>query len=331
MLPALRRAGRWPRTPEVPARLAYSTVEFPGLIPPQCRAMNSTRIAFLGLGIMGTGMARRLMGAGFSLAVYNRNRARGEPLAAEGARIADTPRAAAEGADVVISMVADDVASRAVWLGADGALAGAKRGALGIDCSTLTVAWVAELARAAAAAGVELVDAPVTGSKGPAASGELNFLVGASPSGFERARPVLQPMSRSITHLGPVGSGAFVKLVNNFLSGVQVAAFAEALAWIERGPVDPAKALAVITEGAPGSPIVRLMQARMVPQDYAPNFLLRLMAKDLAYAVEESGRAGQTLVTAAAALERFQAAIAAGHGERDMAAVVEPLRARPQS
>lgn len=289
--------------------------------------MNSTRIAFLGLGIMGTGMARRLMGAGFSVAVYNRSRARAEPLAAEGARMADTPRAAAEGADVIIGMVADDVASRAIWLDADGALAGVKRGALCIDCSTLTVAWVAELARAAAAAGVELVDAPVTGSKGPAAAGELKFLVGASPAGFERARPVLQPMSRSITHLGPVGSGAFVKLVNNFLSGVQVAAFAEALAWIERGPVDPAKALAVITEGAPGSPIVRLMQARMVPRDYAPNFLLRLMAKDLAYAVEESGRAGRTLATAEAALGRFRAAVAEGHGERDMAAVVEPLRA----
>jgi 3-hydroxyisobutyrate dehydrogenase len=213
-----------------------------------------------------------------------------------------------------------------VWLGEAGALAGLAPGALAIECSTLTVAWVNELARAAGAAGVEFVDAPVTGSKGPAASGELNFLVGGSPAGFGRAEPVLRPMSRSIMHLGPAGSGALVKLVNNFLSGVQVAAFAEALAWLERSGVDRAKALAIITEGAPGSPIVRLMQARMCAPDYAPNFFLRLMAKDLGYALEESDRAGLGLKTAAAALERFREAVAAGHGDKDMAAVVEPLR-----
>lgn len=290
--------------------------------------MKTTRVAFLGLGIMGGGMARRLLGAGFPVTVFNRNRARAEPLSADGAQIVDTPVAAAVDADIVIAMVADDAASRAVWLGDTGALARLKRGALCVECSTLTVAWVEELARAVDSAGGELVDAPVTGSKGAAAGGELNFLVGASREAFERVRAVLAPMSRSVTHLGPVGSGAFVKLVNNFVAGVQVAAFAEALAWIERGPVDRAKALAVITEGAPGSPIVKLMSARMTAPDYTPNFLLRLMAKDLGYAVEESGRAGMSLATAAAALERFRAAIAGGHGEKDMAAVVEAVRAK---
>ena len=289
--------------------------------------MTPQRIAFLGLGIMGGGMARRLLGAGFPVTVYNRNRGRAEPLAGAGAQIADTPGEAAKNADVVLAMVADDGASRAVWLGESGALAAMRKGTLAVDCSTLTVAWVEELGRAMAAAGVEFVDAPVTGSKGPAASGELNFLVGAKPEIFERVKPVLQPMSRSITHLGPPGSGAFVKLVNNFLSGVQVAAFAEALAWIERGPVDRAKAVAVITEGAPGSPIAKLMATRMTTPDYTPNFFLQLMAKDLAYALSESGRAGVTLATAAAALSEFKSAIAAGHGEKDMAAVIEPMRA----
>lgn len=271
-------------------------------------------------------MARRLVEAGFPVTVYNRSRARGESLAAAGARIADTPREAATEAEIVIAMVADDAASRALWLGKNGALAHAKRGTICVECSTLTTAWVEELARAAAAAGCELVDAPVTGSKGPAAAGELNFLVGATPLAFETIKPVLQPMSRSVTHLGPPGSGAFVKLVNNFLAGVQVAAFAEALAWIERGPVDRAQALAVITEGAPGSPIVKLMASRMASSDYAPNFLLRLMAKDLDYALQTGEAAGITLATGAAALERFRAAIEAGWGEKDMAAVVEPLR-----
>lgn len=272
-------------------------------------------------------MARRLLGAGFPVTVYNRSRARAEPLGGAGAQIADTPRAAAAGADVIIAMVADDAASRALWLGPEGALAGAKRGAIAMECSTLTVAWVEELARAAAAAGCELVDAPVAGSKNAAAAGELNFLVGATPDAFAKIGAVLKPMSRSISHLGPPGSGAFVKLVNNFLSGVQVAAFAEALAWIERGPVDRAKALAVLTEGSPGSPIVKMMAPRMTGPDYTPNFLLRLMAKDLGYALEESGRVGLPLVTATAALERFREAIAKGQGEKDMAAVIEPLRA----
>src|SRR5262245_48914412 len=115
--------------------------------------MNSPRIAFLGLGIMGGGMARRLIGAGFPVAVYNRNRAKAEPLAAAGAIIARTPREAAKDAAIVISMVADDEASRAMWLGADGALAGVSRGTVMVECSTLTVAWVEELAKAATAAG----------------------------------------------------------------------------------------------------------------------------------------------------------------------------------
>ena len=290
--------------------------------------MTPTRIAFLGLGIMGGGMARRLLGAGFTVTVYNRHRSRAEPLAAAGAQIADTPRAAAAGAEVIIAMVADDAASRSIWLSADGALAGAQRGALCVECGTLSLAWVEELERLAAAAGCELVDAPVTGSKGAAAAGELNFLVGATAPAFQRVEPVLRPMSRSVTHLGAPGSGAFVKLVNNFVAGVQVAAFAEALAWLERSGVDRAKALAIITEGAPGSPIVKLMHARMSTPDYTPNFFLRLMAKDLGYAIEESGRAGLELRTAAAALERFQSAVASGYGDQDMAAVVEPLRRR---
>lgn len=290
--------------------------------------MNSpTQVAFLGLGIMGSGMVRRLLGAGFAVTVYNRTRSRAEPLAAAGAKLADAPRAAAAGADIVLAMVADDTASREVWLGAAGALGGLKRGAICVESSTLTVGWVNELAKAVSAAGGELVDAPVAGSKNAAANGELNFLVGASPEAFATVQPVLKPMSRAIVHLGPSGSGALVKLVNNFLSGVQVAALAEAMAWIERSPVDRAKALAVVAEGSPGSPIVKMMLPRMTTPDYTPNFFLRLMAKDLGYAHQEAGKTGVTLATAATALAHFRGAIAAGRGEQDMAAVVEPLRA----
>ena len=290
--------------------------------------MSSPRIAFLGLGIMGAGMARRLLGAGFPLTVYNRNRAKAEPLVAAGARVADSPREAAANADVIISMVSDDSVSRAVWLGENGALAGAPRGAVLVECSTLTIGWVQELAAAAAARGCDLVDAPVTGSKVAANAGELNFIVGGSEAALEKIRPVLAPMSRTITHLGPSGSGATIKLINNFVCGVQVASLAEAVAWIERAGLDRPKALAVLLDGAPASPLVKLLAGRMTARDFTPNFKLSLMAKDLRYAVQEGGARGETLATAAAALEVFQQAVAAGHGEKDMAAVVESLRAK---
>lgn len=290
--------------------------------------MSTPRIAFLGLGLMGGGMARRLLGAGFSVTVFNRNPARAEPLAAAGARVAGSPREAAAGAEVVFSMVADDAASRAIWLGPDGAIAGAARGAVLVECSTLTVAWVQELAQAAAAAGAECIDAPVTGSKNQAAAGELNFLTGGNAAALETIRPALNAMGRSVTHLGPTGSGALLKLINNFLAGVHVAATAEAVAWIERTELDRAQAIAFLSDSAVGSPVTKTVAARMCAPDFTPNFFLRLMAKDLGYASGEAAKAGQQLTSAAMARDVFQRAIAAGHGDKDMSAVVEPLRRR---
>jgi 3-hydroxyisobutyrate dehydrogenase len=290
--------------------------------------MSTPRIAFLGLGLMGGGMARRLLGAGFAVTVFNRTPACAEPLAAAGARVAGSPREAAAGAEVVFSMVADDAASRAMWLGPDGAIAGAARGAVLVECSTLTVAWVQELAQAAAAAGAECIDAPVTGSKNQAAAGELNFLTGGNAAALETIRPALNAMGRSVTHLGPTGSGALLKLINNVLAGVHVAATAEAVAWIERTELDRAQAIAFLSDSAVGSPVTKTVAARMCAPDFTPNFFLRLMAKDLGYASGEAAKAGQQLTSAAMARDVFQRAIAAGHGDKDMSAVVEPLRRR---
>jgi 3-hydroxyisobutyrate dehydrogenase len=284
------------------------------------------RIAFLGLGIMGSGMARRLMSHGFPVIVYNRNPERAKPLVAEGAEAAEAPRDAAREAACIISMVADNQASRNLWLGPDGALATARPGTVCIECSTVTVNWIRELAAAVAQAKCEFLDAPVTGSKIQANAGELNFLVGGDAGTLEKARPALAAMSKSIAHLGPVGSGALVKLINNFVCGVQVAALAEALAMIEHSGLDRAKALEVLTGGAPGSPLVKTVSTRMTTPDFTPNFPLRLMAKDLGYALQEGNRLSVNLVTARAALDEFQRAIAAGHADNDMAAVVQPLR-----
>jgi len=289
--------------------------------------MSKPQIAFLGLGLMGSGMAARLLAAQFPVTVYNRNPEKTKPLAGLGARVAPTPRAAAEGADVILSMLADDNASRSLWLGPDGALAAAAPGTLCIECSTVTVRWVQELAAAVAARCSLFLDTPVTGSKTHAAAGELSFLVGGSTEALEKARPVLTAMSKSITHLGPAGSGALLKLINNFLCGVQIASLAEAMVWIERGGLDHTQALRFLNSAAPGSPLLGAISARMAQQNYEVNFLLRLLQKDIHYAIADAAKVNVDLRTARTAEDRIAEAVQAGHGEQDMSALVEQLRA----
>lgn len=290
-----------------------------------------TKIAFLGLGTMGGGMATRLLDHGFELSVWNRSPAKVAAFGTRGAHVGATPAEAAAGADIVVAMVADDAASRACWLGSDGALGALAPGTVAIESSTVTPDWVKELGAAAAARGVGLLDAPVSGSKAQAASGELRFLVGGDAAALERARPAFEAMGNLIVPVGPLGSGALVKLLNNFLCGVQVASLAEALALAERSGLDLATTASVLTEGAPGSPIVRMLSRRMIDHDYAPNFLPALMAKDLRYAGEALASQGIESALAKAAQDRFLAAVDAGYAESDMAAVAEPIRALPNA
>lgn len=272
---------------------------------------------------MGSGMARRLLSANFPLAVYNRDRAKCIPFAAEGAFVAESPREAASHAQIILSMVADDAASRHMWLGDNGALAGVSPSSVLIESSTLSVGWIKELETAAAQLGCEFLDAPVTGTKPHAASGELLFLVGGSADALDAARPVFSVLGRDVVHLGPSGSGALMKLVNNFMCGVQAASFAEAISLIDAGGLDRVKAVSILTGGAPGSGIVKRMADRMAANDFAPHFALRWMAKDLAYAVGSGSASGVSLRTAAAALSVFQEAIAEGHGDEDFSAVIK--------
>ena len=293
--------------------------------------MEDTKIALLGLGLMGTGMAGRLLDAGYALTVYNRTPGRADELAARGAKVAPTPRDAAAGAAVVLSMLADVPVCRDVWLGRGEALLGADPGAILVESSTITVEWIHELDQAAREKGCHLVDAPVTGSKAQAAAGQLLFLAGGSADAIHKITPVLKAMGRDVVHVGLVGSGARLKLINNFLSGSQVAALAEALSLIERSGLDREKALGVLTEGAPGSPLVKLLSGRMTARQYEPQFVLRLMAKDLRYAVSEADHQGLDLDMGRAALRVFEHAIAAGLGEEDMSAVVEQFRLQAES
>ena len=288
----------------------------------------SENVALLGLGTMGSGMATNLLRAGFPLSVYNRTAAKAQALTGSGARFAATPAEAAKGTSVIISMLSDDAASREVWLGNNGALDAAEKGAILIESSTVSPSWIAELSGVASQRGLALLDAPVTGSRMQAEAGQLSFLVGGSETTLERATPVLKAMSKEIAHLGPLGSGAKMKLINNFLCGVQVASLAEGLTWIERSGLDREKALSVLKSGAPGSPLLGAISARMSTQNYAVNFLLSLMTKDLFYAQNEAKRSNVDLKTAEAARSLFEVAIAQGLGGEDMSSVIEPLRKR---
>jgi len=288
--------------------------------------MEKMSVALLGTGTMGSGMAANLLKAGFPLAVYNRTRAKAEPFAVQGARVADTPAAAVHGARLVLAMLSDDDASREAWIGKQGALAAAESGAILVECSTASPAWIAELAALAKARGLELLDAPVTGSRVQAEGGQLTFLVGGSEETLAAVRAPLEAMSKEIIHLGAVTSGAKMKLLNNFLCGVQVASLAEGMAWLERSGLDRDKALELLKYGAPGSPLISTISARMTSENYTVNFLLRLLSKDLAYAQAAAELSGVELSTAANAQRLFDRAAAAGYGEKDMSAVVEVLR-----
>lgn len=286
----------------------------------------TNKIAVLGLGIMGSGMARQLLAAGFDLSVWNRSADKATALGEAGARIAATPADAASDADIVVAMLADDSVSRAIWTGEDGALAAMKPGTVAIESSTLTGDWVFELARDAAAKSIRFIEAPVTGSRDQAAQGQLRFLVGGDADALDTARPALEAMGGAIVHLGPVGSAATVKLANNYLCGVQAASLAEAIALFEKHGLDVEQAMSIITDGAPASPMVKGVGRRMLDRDYQPHFLVPLMAKDLGYAAQALSDVGITSAIAKAARQRFIDADAAGEGQRDIAAIIEPLR-----
>ena len=288
--------------------------------------MSKPNVAILGLGIMGSGMASRLLSAGFPLTVYNRNREKSIPFGDASAFIATSPREAASRAQIILSMVADDSASRAVWLGENGALTGVSPGSVLIESSTLSIAWVKELEAAGAQRGCEFLDAPVTGTKPHAASGELLFLVGGSTDALDAARSVFSVLGRDAVHLGPTGSGALMKLINNFMCGVQAASFAEAEALIDAGGLDRGKAASILSGGAPGSGIVKRIADRIATNDFTPSFALRWMAKDLAYALDGASRNGVALQTASAALSVFEQAIAEGLGNEDFSAVTKSPR-----
>jgi 3-hydroxyisobutyrate dehydrogenase len=283
-------------------------------------------IAFIGLGQMGTAMARNLLKAGYALTVYNRTRGKTKSLQDAGARVADSPRDAATDAEVVISMVADDVASRAVWIGDDSALAAMRSGALAIESSTLSVEWVRELGMRAKTRGVDFVDAPVRGGPANAEAAQITFLVGGETKAFERARPILEKLGSALDHLGGVGNGAAMKLLNNMMIAVEIELFHEALTLAERLGLDVNQAATLLAEGGPGSRVIQHRVQDILQRNFAVRFALRLMHKDMSCALNESSRLGVPLPTVAASREIYRLAMARGMGDLDWVAVGDALK-----
>lgn len=281
-----------------------------------------TTIAFLGLGAMGSRMARRLIGRGETLRVWNRSPAPVAAIAQEGAVAADSPRAAAEGADVVITMLADDSAARAVWLDPErGAVLGLKAGALAVECSTVTTDWIAELGQAVAARGASLIDAPVSGSLPQAEAGQLIFMLGGPAETVERAKPLLEPMAAALHHIGPLGHGSRFKLAVNLLLGTQIAAMAEVLGALARDGFDEKAAVEMLSGFPVMSPAAAIYARLMAERRRAAFFSVDLIAKDLGYAVKAANEKGLAAPVAQAALAVFREAAAAGLGRENASSV----------
>jgi len=281
-------------------------------------------IAFLGLGAMGSRMAANLAKAGHAVTVWNRDPAKAMPLAASGLAVAATPRAAATGADCAIAMLRDDAAAKTVWSDpATGAFAGMARGSLAIDCSTLSVGAMRDLAGEAARAGLEFLDAPVAGSRPQAEAGQLIFFVGGDAACVARAEPVLKATGSAVHHAGPVGSGAAVKLLVNALFGLQVAAFGELIGLAEAMGLDAARTVALVAATPVCSPAAKGAAASMLARNFAPQFPIDLAAKDFAYLLGEAARAGAAVPLATATARVLADAVAQGFGGDNITGVVQ--------
>src|SRR5712671_629850 len=245
-----------------------------------------TKVAFIGLGRMGHGMAGRYLAGGFTVAVWNRSKAKADDVIARGARWAVSPADAADAADAVVTMVADDEASRAVWLGRDGAAAAMKAGTLAIECSTVSYRHALDMARELRGRGLIYIDCPVTGLPQAAAAGKLTLLVGAEPADLVSAKPYLAPIGDVVRHFGAVGTGTVFKLINNLMGAVQIASLAEGVAMAEQAGLDMNLVAEAMATGAVASPQVIRHSKRMVARDFSgASFTATLRYKDAAYAV----------------------------------------------
>lgn len=284
----------------------------------------SETVAMLGLGAMGSRISSNLLAAGFSVTVWNRSSEACRPLEALGARIAESPAAAAELCDFVVSLVRDDEASHSIWLDPErGALRALKPETVAIESSTLSMRHAKVLFDAFRRKGLRLLDAPVVGSRPQAEARQLTYLVGGSEPDFERARPVFQASSGNVIRMGPNGSGFATKLIVNALYGTQVAALAELLGLAKQLALSDGSLANALASTPVLSPAAKGALLSMTSRNFSPNFPVELTSKDLSYAVAANIDSARSLPVTSAVLEVFRGAIDAGLGSKNLTAVFE--------
>jgi 3-hydroxyisobutyrate dehydrogenase len=287
-----------------------------------------TDVGFIGLGTMGAAMAANLARAGFPLRVWNRTTGRAGALVDLGAAEAATPAALAARSEVVVTCVSDTPDVETVLFGVDGVAAGAAPGLLVIDCSTISPSATRDFATRLSDRGVRLVDAPVSGGSEGAQRATLTIFVGGDAVDVERARPVLEALGKTITHVGPVGSGQAVKAVNQVILAGAYLGVAEGIVLAMKAGLDVEQVVGALSGGAAQSWVLANRSGRMIANDYPLGFKVALHRKDLGIALDLAQELGATLPVSALAADMESALIAGGHADDDMSALARTIRSK---
>lgn len=285
----------------------------------------SEKVGFVGIGIMGQGMVRNLAAAGLKPVIWNRTRSRLDDLVAEGFEVAESPSAVAAASDVVITCVSDTPDVEAVILGDQGIIEGVKAGSLVIDMSTISPQATEQIGQRLAERDVHMLDAPISGGSEGAAKGTLSIMVGGQADDVTRAMPFFEAMGKAITHVGPLGSGQKVKLVNQILVVVNALAVSEALVFAQAGGLDLQKTLEAVIPGAAGSWMLANRGPQVVERDWRPGFTIDLQQKDLRLVLEAADQLGVPVVGTSLVFNLYRTLQAEGLGAEGNHALVKAL------
>jgi 3-hydroxyisobutyrate dehydrogenase len=284
------------------------------------------RIGFVGLGTMGASMAANLLRAGAPVTVWNRTPGKAGALVSMGAGEASSPAEVAANSDITVTCVSDTPDVEAVLFGAGGVVGGAHAGHLVIDCSTISPEATREFGRRLAEQGIAMVDAPVSGGSEGARLGTLTMFVGGEPADVDRAKPVLEAMGKTITHLGPLGSGQAGKAVNQVILGGAYLGLAEGLILGMKAGLDPTPLVAALSGGSAQSWALTNRSGNMIADEYPLGFRLSLHRKDLGIALEMAGETGVMLPLGMLVAALEDRLLAAGHGDEDMSVIARAIR-----
>jgi 3-hydroxyisobutyrate dehydrogenase len=284
------------------------------------------RVAFLGLGTMGAAMAANLARAGFAVTAWNRTAGRAPDLSDLGVEMARNPAEAAAASEIIVVCVSDTPDVEAVLFGQDGVVGGARAGSLVIDCSTIAPSGSWDFAARLKEHGLSMVDAPVSGGSEGAKNATLTIFVGGDEDDFERARPVLNALGRTITHVGPIGAGQAVKAVNQVILAGTYLGVAEGIVLAIKAGLDVEQVVEALGGGAAQSWVLANRAGRMIDNDYPLGFKVALHRKDLGIALELANQLGAVLPISGLAAQFESGLIAAGHGDDDISAVARTIR-----